>query len=255
MLKAVLFDMDDTLLSINLSAFCAVWGKDVSSILAGIGRKNQLSVMARLGGVLLDLNSNDRKGTDNRTNRAFFNEGVLQGCGVDLDDPIVFEALDYYEREVLPLKNDRFINARPREGAAEALQAVKDRGLRTALLTNPSFSDTGIRCRMGWAELNDAPFELVTSMENCTRVKPDPVYYLESLEKLGLEPHEVLMVGNDPKRDIPVPYCGIETAYVGTGAPSRALWHGSMVEFARQLDDVIELFDARHARGPANFKL
>ena len=247
MLKAVLFDMDDTLLSINLSAFCAVWGKDVSGILAAIGRKNAPSTLAGMARVMYELNTNDRKGTDNRTNRAFFNESVRMHCGVDLNDSVVFEALDYYERDILPTRNGRLINAHPRKGAHQALDAVASRGLRTALFTNPSFSATGIRCRMGWGELLDAPFELVTSMENSTRVKPSPVYYLESLEKLGLEPHEVLMVGNDPKRDIPVPYCGIETAYVGKGAPSRALWHGSMVEFAQQLDDIIELFDARNA--------
>ena len=69
-------------------------------------------------------------------------------------------------------------------------------------------------------------------MENSTRCKPDARYYLESLEELGLEPHEVLMVGNDPKRDIPFPDCGIQTAYVGRGTPPRATWCGSMEDFA-----------------------
>ena len=61
---------------------------------------------------------------------------------------------------------------------------------------------------MGWGDLADAPFELVTHMGNTTRCKPDATYYLEQLQVMGLDPHEVLMVGNDPKRDFPSPACG-----------------------------------------------
>lgn len=42
-------------------------------------------------------------------------------------------------------------------------------------------------------------------MGNATRCKPDATYYLEQLQVMGLEPHEVLMVGNDPKRDFLTP--------------------------------------------------
>ena len=87
----------------------------------------------------------------------------------------------------------------------------------------------------GWGELTDAPFELVTHMGNATRCKPDATYYLEQLQVMGLEPHEVLMVGNDPKRDFPSPDCGIQTAYVGQGKPGRATWRGTMEDFARDL--------------------
>lgn len=58
-------------------------------------------------------------------------------------------------------------------------------------------------------------------MGNATRCKPDATYYLEQLQVMGLEPHEVLMVGNDPKRDFPSPACGIQTAYVGQENPAE----------------------------------
>ena len=50
------------------------------------------------------------------------------------------------------------------------------------------------------------------------------------------------MVGNDPKRDFPSPACGIQTAYVGQGIPSRATWHGTMEDFARDFNAVVEAF-------------
>ena len=69
-----------------------------------------------------------------------------------------------------------------------------DRGLRIALLTNPSFSRTCIECRMGWGDMLDMPFELVTTWENSTRCKPcaypEPCRFpgrrLVSMEAAGL---------------------------------------------------------------------
>lgn len=242
MLKAVVFDMDETLLSINLNAFILRYFKDVSSMLADIGRRSRGGTMARLGTILVDLNANRRSGTDNRTNLEFYRTEVERRCGICLSDPLIYEAFTYYDREVLPYKNDDVINAHAMPGAHAALQAVQDAGLRCALFTNPSFPQGAIECRMGWGDLADAPFELVTHMGNTTRCKPDATYYLEQLQVMGLEPHEVLMVGNDPRRDFPSPACGIQTAYVGQGKPGRATWHGTMEDFARDFNAVIEAF-------------
>lgn len=249
MLKAVLFDMDDTLLSINLSAFIAVYARDEARLLADIARINPFSAFAAFGGALLNLNNNARDDGDDRTNLAYFNDAIRQRTGVPLDDPVIADAFACYERDVLPHRNDGIIAARPRPGAHEAVTMLADRGIRIALLTNPSFSRACIECRMGWGEMLDMPFELVTSMENSTRCKPSPRYYLEALAALGLEPGEVLMVGNDPKRDFPTPDCGIQTAYVGSGKPVRATWCGSMAEFAARFDEVEERFCERQERG------
>lgn len=243
MLKAVVFDMDETLLSINLSAFVAVYAKDMAQIMGRIAHRNPLSMFAHLGGAMLALNSNDRD--DRRTNLEFFNAEIEQRAGLPLADPVIADAFVCYEREVLPHRNDQLIAARPREGAHEAIEAILDRGLRVALFTNPSFSRACIECRMGWGDLLDAPFELITTMENSTRCKPDPTYYLEHLGRMGLDPGEVLMVGNDPKRDFPTPDCGIQTAYVGKGQPVRATWCGSMADFARSLPEIEERFHER----------
>lgn len=138
-LKAVVFDMDETLLSINLNAFILRYFKDVSSMLADIGRRSRGGTMARLGTILVDLNANRRSGTDNRTNLEFYQEEVERRCGICLSDPLIYEAFTYYDREVLPYKNDELINAHAMPGAHAALQAVQDAGLRCALFTNPSF--------------------------------------------------------------------------------------------------------------------
>lgn len=50
--------------------------------------------------------------------------------------PLIYEAFTYYDREILPYKNDDVINAHAMPGAHAALQAVQDAGLRCALFTN-----------------------------------------------------------------------------------------------------------------------
>lgn len=109
MLKAVVFDMDETLLSINLNAFILRYFKDVSSMLADIGRRSRGGTMARLGTILVDLNANRRSGTDNRPILEFYQEEVERRCGIRLSDPLIYEAFTYYDREVLPYKNDEVI--------------------------------------------------------------------------------------------------------------------------------------------------
>ena len=247
MLKAVVFDMDDTLLSINLSAFCWVFLRDEVNLLASIARRSPLGLFTPFSGAYLAMF--DAKRADDLTNRAYFDAEIERRCGVPLADPVIADAFEFFEREVLPHCNDHVIGARPRAGAHQAVELLLERGMRIALLTNPSFSHSCIECRMAWGDMLDMPFELVTCMENSTRCKPSPRYYLEAIGALGLEPEEVLMVGNDPKRDFPVPDCGIQTAYVGIGSPDRALWSGSMEAFAAQFDLIEERFNERHERG------
>ena len=61
MLKAVAFDMDDTLLSINLSAFIAVFAKDTTMLLADISGKGIVACAAAYSTALLNLNNNARE--------------------------------------------------------------------------------------------------------------------------------------------------------------------------------------------------
>lgn len=242
-LKAVVFDMDDTLLSINLSAFIGVFALDEANLLAQVARKPIVSLFSPVGSAMLALNNGDRVEGDVRTNRQFFADELERRCGIPVLEPAIADMLEFYEREVLPKKNDRVISARPRKGAHDAVETVLDRGMRIALLTNPSFSRACIECRMGWGEMLDMPFELVTTWENSTRVKPSADYYRDSLAKLGLTPEETLMVGNDPKRDFPSPDIGLKTAYVGNGFQPDALWNGDMADFAKDFDRIEEAFN------------
>lgn len=126
-LKAVVFDMDDTLLSINLNAFIGMFALDEANLLAQAARKSTVALFTSVGSAMLELNNGERAEGDIRTNQRFFADEVERRCGVPLLEPAILDMLEFYEREILPKKNDRLIAARPREGAHEAIEAVLNR--------------------------------------------------------------------------------------------------------------------------------
>lgn len=238
MIKAVLFDMDDTLLDINLTAFMSAYVADVSRILSGITGKNALSFGVPFARSYLAL-ANERR-TDGLTNAALFAREFERMTGVPLTEPTILDAIQFYERELLPRRAEGIVNAHPMEGGLAAIKRVEELGLRCALATNPSFSETCIRVRMGWAGIDRVPFGRVSHMGNSTRLKPNARYYEEFVSALGLAPSECLMVGNDARRDFPRPSIGLRTIYVGHAHPRRAIWSGRMSELASALPAIVD---------------
>ncbi len=142
--------MDETLLSINLNAFILRYFKDVSSMLApDIGRRSRGGTMARLGTILVDLNANRRSGTDNRTNLEFYRTEVERRCGICLSDPLIYEAFTYYDREVLPYKNDDVINAHAMPGTHAGSPGRTERRTALRALYQPQLSPGAIRVPHG----------------------------------------------------------------------------------------------------------
>ena len=241
MIKAVLFDMDATLLDINLNAFMFRYVKDLSRMLAYISGKSSMLIGAAYVQSFLAVQYEGR--TDGLTNGELFSQEMDRRVGVPLKDPAVLDAIACYEKDVLPTYKGGIVNAHPMEGGLAAIERAQEMGLTVALATNPSFSEPCIRMRMEWAGIADVPFARVSHLDNSTRMKPSSRYYEEFVSALGLAPNECLMVGNDASRDFPRPYIGMETAYVGHARPSRAAWSGRMSELADALPALVDRLD------------
>ncbi|MBO7217296.1 MAG: HAD family hydrolase, partial [Clostridia bacterium] len=56
--------------------------------------------------------------------------------------------------------------------------------------------------RVCWAGLKPSDFEICTTYENSKYCKPNPMYYTDLAERMGLNPEECLMVGNDVRDDM-----------------------------------------------------
>ncbi len=86
--------------------------------------------------------------------------------------------------------------------SAQTVSFIKKRGLRVALATNPVFPSAATEARIRWAGLAPSDFEIYTTYDNSHYCKPNPKYYIEVCERLGVSPEECLMVGNDVDEDM-----------------------------------------------------
>ncbi len=243
MIKAVLFDLDDTLLRLNLTAFIARYVAGTTRLLASVARTSPVALGVPYVRAFLAMDAQDRE--DSLTNEQLFNRTMLETCGIPLDDPVIADLMSYYETQIVPGFSGGLVAARPVPGARETIEAVHEAGLICALATNPTFSLDCDRARMGWADVSEDDFALISTYSNSTRCKPSVRYYQEFANQLGVRLDECLMVGNDAARDIVRPDCGLRTAYVGHARPRDAVWRGPMERLARELPDLVARLDER----------
>ena len=87
---------------------------------------------------------------------------------------------------------------------------MKEKGYTLALASNPVFPLTAQKKRMLWAGVNPDDFALITSYENSHYCKPNPLYFKEIAERLGVKPSDCLMVGNDTTEDAAALSVGVD---------------------------------------------
>lgn len=237
MIKAVLFDLDDTLLDLNLTAFLVRYYQGLAERIAHASDRPSLLVSPALALSLARME--DERRTDSLLNRDFLRNTFFSLTGIPLGDPAFVHLWEEYDLTVAPTLGGGPVMARPMPGGRAAIEAVRSMGLTCALATNPNFSLEADLVRMGWAQVEPEDFVAISSWETATRVKPNALYYEEFCAQLGFAPQECLMVGNNARLDFPHPPCGIRTAYVGHARPQRAVWWGDLQRFADDLQHVL----------------
>lgn len=190
--KTVLFDLDGTLLPMDLNVFVSLYFKNLAIALSPYGYEPQKFVDNMWASVAAMI-----KNDGNRTNeQVFWDNFVKLNSKNVLKDMPVFDA--FY-------KND-FIKAKAACGfsnqAAVVVRALRENGVRLVLATNPVFPAVATEQRIEWAGLEKTDFELVTTYENSCYSKPNPDYYAEILKKLDEKAENCLMVGNDVDEDM-----------------------------------------------------
>lgn len=239
MIRAVLFDLDETLLDLNLEAYVWAFSSQRVRLISSIARSAPSKVAIPYWRSLVEMMG---PRADNLTNAAFFERSFAQESGVPLDDPALAECVAFYDAEVFNSlsRASKSIDGKPRRGAHALLDMCQQLGLITALATNPTFPGILTRERMAWAGIEDYPFAHVSTMENSTRAKPWGRYYAEVCSAVGVVPEECLMVGNDPKNDFARDGGALRTCYVGRGRPPQAYWCGDLVRLTAFLPFLVE---------------
>lgn len=200
MITTILFDLDGTLLPMDQETFIQAYLAGLTQKAAGAGYA-PAQVPAAIWAGTKAMVKND--GT--YTNEDVFWSTFSSLCGKDAKQDIaVFE--EFYRKEFQQIR--QVCGYDP--GAAEAIRSVKEMGFRIALATNPLFPAIATHSRARWAGLNPEDFELITTYEESRHCKPNPAYYQDVLNALGVTAAECVMVGNDVDEDMVAEKLGMQ---------------------------------------------
>jgi len=192
--KAILFDLDGTLLPMDMHRFTkgyfSLLYKSVGSL--PIDEETFVKAVWAATGAMV---SND--GGDINRN-VFWNdfEKLTGICATEL----IAETERFYSNEFNEAKC--FTEENP--FAAQAVHLAREKAEYVILATNPLFPAAGQRTRLSWVGLSAEDFDLVTDYASDRYGKPNPEYFRDVLDRMGLKPCECLHIGNDELEDM---YC------------------------------------------------
>ena len=199
-INTILFDLDGTLLSIDMKEFEEIYYTSLSNAFKSIIAPDNF--MAILYSSVKAMVKNKEK----RTNEEVFMSVMKEHVGDELP---AFQKhfIRYYENDFSVLRNAVNKNT----DMLEALDILKEKGYELVIATNPLFPKFAIDQRIQWADLVHEDFSHITYFEDCHYCKPNVEYYSEILETIGKNPQECLMVGNDAEEDLAASTLGITT--------------------------------------------
>lgn len=192
MIRAVLFDLDGSLLPMDQEKFIKDYFGRIARYLAPDGFDPNVLIDAIWRGTGAML-AND----GSTTNEERFWQTASETLGADIrSKECLFDS--FYQEEFDEVRHSCGFDP----DAAPAVRAIRERGLCTILATSPIFPAVATRKRLAWAGLSPDDFELITTYENSRFSKPTLAYYKDILDKCALVPAECVMVGNDVGEDM-----------------------------------------------------
>lgn len=190
--EAVLFDLDGTLLDLDVDAFLAVYVERLTRWTA-----RRLDPRRAAEALVAATSASIADSDPEVTNAQAFWRAFRSLTGLSQDD--LREDLEQFYREEFPRLG---YLARRLPKARQVVESLRRHGLRLALATNPLFPRLAVEARLAWAGLDPAAFDLIADYETMHFCKPNPEFFREICRRLGVAPERAVMVGNDPFVDI-----------------------------------------------------
>lgn len=190
--KALLLDLDDTLLHNSMGDFLPRYFGALSHAVSHVVEREPF-----LKALQFATQKVIRDNDPTHTNETVFWSHFSSLIPIPRDE--MMPILNRFYDEIFPTLD---ADTHPMEGASELVLAARNAGWLVVVATNPIFPEIANRHRMAWAGLDPADFDLITSYENMHSTKPHASYYAEIAEHLGVEPRDCVMAGNHLSNDI-----------------------------------------------------
>jgi FMN phosphatase YigB (HAD superfamily) len=222
LLKAILFDLDNTLIRFDEREFFEAYIPRISKVFSDIMSPETLLEKLILSTQMLI--TNDGKMSNAEYFMSFFSQGY-EGR----KEEIWKRFIRFYESEF-----DEFrplVSVIP--DVREVFTKLRGKGVKLVIASNPIWPRIVQMKRLSWAGLSGWDFALVTDIESMSYCKPNIGYYLEVCQKISEKPEGCLMVGNDPVNDLVVAKIGMKTFLI-TGGPE---FDGSELELSKSIRD------------------
>ena len=224
--KALFFDLDGTLLPMDMEVFLKHYFEKLAVFSAEKGYDPKLFSEA------LGKATHAMVKTSGGVNAERFWNTFLPFMDGSREEYEAF-ITEFYEGPF----NDLGKAVTPNPAAAEIINTLKAKGYSLYLTTMPLFPRIAVENRLKWAGCNPASFDRITTYDNSTSTKPHVEYYQENIDHIGLMPEEILMVGNNTNEDLSAMKLGCD-GYLVTdylldpiGFDIDSVKHGSLVDF------------------------
>ena len=226
--RTILFDLDGTLLPIDMDNFIEKYFRLLSGHFADLYNPEYFV------NVINKATENMIRNDGQQTNKEAFEEKffeLIELNGVREKD-IWNRFYDFYENLFPTLKKHFELD----KLGYEIVEAAKAKDFNLIIATNPLFPRNAITTRLKWIDLNPTDFKYITSYEEMHYCKPNVNYYREILDKTDNQAESCVMVGNDMRDDMVAKKVGLKTFLLNDfkvereGTSIKPDWQGTRSE-------------------------
>lgn len=239
MKKAILFDLDGTLLPMDNDEFTRLYVGLLSNASKAWGYIPEEMVKGLWQGTGVMMKNGGGESNEAVFWKAFSTFISNKTYEEIMADGPLFE--EFYHGDFHRAKSSTWENPH----AAKMLEAARKGGRKVILATSPIFPPSAIEARLGWTGLSPADFDYITTYDNSSFCKPNHLYFTEIMEKNGLRPEECAVVGNNVDEDIlPSIKAGIDPVLCTDCLINRSntdisgFVHGTFEEMIKRVEEI-----------------